>query len=241
MGIIGTPAFARAMAWQIAVIKGEPNIFDPTQKIEWKILLASILTILAIEIPIGLAVAKRWFPPLPTVGLVRLVEIILLVIIVIKYGKGLSSIGFAREQWLKGLKRGLIWSVAFGIFAGILFIILYMLHINPLVILGRGLPFKGYGLIIFFLVGGLISPIAEEIFFRGILYGFLRRWGVVLAIICSTAIFALIHSRGMSFPLTQIVGGIVFAIAYEVEGNLVPPITIHVLGNMAIFTIPLMA
>jgi len=37
----------------------------------------------------------------------------------------------------------------------------------------------------------------------------------------------------------QIVGGIIFAIAYEKEGSLIVPITIHVLGNMAIFTLSL--
>jgi membrane protease YdiL (CAAX protease family) len=35
------------------------------------------------------------------------------------------------------------------------------------------------------------------------------------------------------------VGGIVFAVAYEVEGSLMVPITIHVLGNMAIFALSL--
>jgi hypothetical protein len=35
------------------------------------------------------------------------------------------------------------------------------------------------------------------------------------------------------------VGGIVFAVAYELEGNLMVPITIHVLGNTAIFALSL--
>jgi hypothetical protein len=39
--------------------------------------------------------------------------------------------------------------------------------------------------------------------------------------------------------MTQIVGGVLFAIAYEIEGNLMTPITIHSLGNLAIFTISL--
>jgi membrane protease YdiL (CAAX protease family) len=33
------------------------------------------------------------------------------------------------------------------------------------------------------------------------------------------------------------VGGIVFAIAYEKEKNLMVPITIHCLGNLAIFSL----
>jgi len=34
-----------------------------------------------------------------------------------------------------------------------------------------------------------------------------------------------------------VVGGIVFAIAYETEGSLMAPLTIHVLGNTAIFAL----
>ena len=91
------------------------------------------------------------------------------------------------------------------------------------------------------MVGGLVAPIAEEIFFRGVIYGFLRRWGVLLALAGSTVIFVLAHAISSRIPLTQIVGGIVFAVAYEVEGKLMVPITIHVLGNMAIFTLSLVS
>jgi membrane protease YdiL (CAAX protease family) len=34
------------------------------------------------------------------------------------------------------------------------------------------------------------------------------------------------------------VGGLVFAVAYEIEKSLLVPITIHVLGNFAIFSLP---
>ena len=37
--------------------------------------------------------------------------------------------------------------------------------------------------------------------------------------------------------VTQLVGGILFAVAYEVEGSLMTPIVIHVLGNMGIFAV----
>jgi membrane protease YdiL (CAAX protease family) len=86
-------------------------------------------------------------------------------------------------------------------------------------------------------VGSVIGPIAEEIFFRGVIYGFFRQWGAVIAIIFSTLIFVFTHPIGGSIPVTQFVGGIVFAIAYEKEQNLMVPITIHCLGNLAIFSL----
>ena len=85
----------------------------------------------------------------------------------------------------------------------------------------------------------MVSPITEEIVFRGVLYGYLRRWGILAAIIGSTVLFVLAHSIQGVFPLTQVVGGIVFAVAYEREHNLLVPMVIHILGNLAIFTVTL--
>ena len=55
----------------------------------------------------------------------------------------------------------------------------------------------------------------------------------------STLAFVLAHPAGSGIPLPQITGGILFALAYEKEGNLTVPITIHILGNMAIFSLSL--
>ena len=99
------------------------------------------------------------------------------------------------------------------------------------------LPAGGHQLVLFFVLGALIGPIAEEIFFRGILYGFFRRWGVPAAILFSTLLFVLSHVSGTTIPITQLIGGILFAVSYEVEKNLLVPITIHSLGNLAIFSL----
>ena len=89
------------------------------------------------------------------------------------------------------------------------------------------------------MVGGIISPVAEEIFFRGMLYGYFRRWGIWAALLLSTVVFVMAHAIFHRVPLPQIVGGILFALAYEKEKNLMVPMTIHVLGNLAIFAIAL--
>jgi membrane protease YdiL (CAAX protease family) len=57
------------------------------------------------------------------------------------------------------------------------------------------------------------------------------------ALLLSTAVFVVAHAIFHRIPLPQIVGGILFAVAYEKEKNLMVPITIHVLGNLAIFAI----
>jgi membrane protease YdiL (CAAX protease family) len=101
------------------------------------------------------------------------------------------------------------------------------------------LPAVSNRLVVFFLVGVLIGPIAEEIFFRGILYGFIRRWGVPTAIVLSTLLFVLPHTSGSIIPVAQLIGGVLFAVAYESEKNLLVPMIIHCLGNLAIFTLAL--
>lgn len=176
-------------------------------------------------------------PLLLVLGVERLLLAALLLMVVELGGQGLSSFGLSRDRFAGGLKRGLIWSAFAGLAALLLFVILYAARISPLAVIQNPLPTDGLGLVLFFLVGGLIGPLAEEIFFRGIVYGFLRRWGVLLALVGTTVVFVAAHLGRVTVPLPQIVGSILFAIAYEVEGNLLVPITVHVLGNTAIFVL----
>jgi membrane protease YdiL (CAAX protease family) len=61
----------------------------------------------------------------------------------------------------------------------------------------------------------------------------------VAAALVSTALFAAVHS-GVALPVTQVVGGIVFAVAYHTGKSLMVPIVIHMLGNLAIFSLSLL-
>jgi len=49
--------------------------------------------------------------------------------------------------------------------------------------------------------------------------------GVYVAVVLSTLLFVITHPVGHNLPLTQIIGGIVFAVAYEKEKSLLVPIT----------------
>ena len=170
-----------------------------------------------------------------SIAAVFAMETLCLLFIAHRFEKNPNVIGLSRSKMLAGLARGLIWSVCFGIAAGALFLVLLAAGINPLKFVNTPLPSAPGQIFIYFLVGGVIAPVSEEIFFRGIIFGFFRRWGVYAAILISTVLFVLPHGRHL--PLTQIVGGIVFAIAYEKEKNLMVPVTIHCLGNIAIFSL----
>ena len=208
-------------------------------QITLKTLAISIAAVVALEIVFRLALNVQTGSPLPALGLIRCLEALSLIFIVGRFEKKPNAIGLSRSKMFPGLVRGLIWSVCFGIAAGILFLVLFAAGINPLKLVNTPLPSAPGQIFIFFLVGGVIGPVWEEIFFRGIIFGFFRRWGVYAAILISTALFVLPHYDGRHLPLTQIVGGIVFAIAYEKEKSLMVPVTIHCLGNIAIFSLTL--
>jgi len=83
---------------------------------------------------------------------------------------------------------------------------------------------------------GVLAPIAEELFFRGLLYGAIRKRGDFLrsdrktiwfSIIVSSAIFSAIHFQLLLFPALFVVG-IIFAWIYEKYQRLAPAIWAHI-------------
>ncbi len=116
--------------------------------------------------------------------------------------------------------------------------------ITILVVLALGLPLEnpqleflipedfswisGIGLFIF---GGIVVPIAEEVFFRGVLYKWLReRWGIFIGVSVSSIIFGLVHID-IAIAATAFVLGIVLALIYEYSNSLWTAILIHIINN----------
>jgi membrane protease YdiL (CAAX protease family) len=211
------------------------------KKISLKTLAASVAAVLSAEILLRPIISAVFISPLPGLGVTRTLEIILLILVVSQFERSVAAIGLASEKLSAGIKTGLLWSACFGLSAGVLMGVFHAIGINILELLFTPLPHSKMMVLVYLLVGGVIGPVAEEIFFRGIFYGYLRRWGVYFAITLSTLVFVLPHLTAGRLPFTQLVGGIVFALAYERENNLMVPITIHCLGNLAIFSIALLA
>jgi len=82
----------------------------------------------------------------------------------------------------------------------------------------------------------VLAPMVEELIFRGLLYRMLReRWGIVVSVAVSAAFFSLIH-HGMLFS-PQLVGGIIFALAYEWSRSLWVSIALHMGANAAVYAL----
>jgi membrane protease YdiL (CAAX protease family) len=80
----------------------------------------------------------------------------------------------------------------------------------------------------------VLAPVAEELFFRGIVQSFVRqhlgtRWGAVLI---SSLVFGLAHyvQPHVVVPLTAL--GFVLGYLYEKRGSLWAPIVLHILFNL---------
>lgn len=83
----------------------------------------------------------------------------------------------------------------------------------------------------------LVSPVVEEICFRGIVVSALRRWGDGVAVVFSALLFAMAHFSIPALPVV-LAGGLVMAFLYARTGNLWINIAIHLLNNL-LATFPL--
>jgi hypothetical protein len=197
-------------------------------------LILSLAFILAFEAVGYFAMKYLTSHLLVAVGCLRLSEIAVILTIFHVRGSGIGALGLKRDQLLPGVKKGLVWSAGFGALVGAGMMGMYVAGVSPFQFFHSKVPQSIGEKVLLMIVGGFIGPIAEEILFRGVLYGFFRKWGVVCAFILSTLSFVILHG---GFGITQIIGGFIFCISYEIEGKLTTPIVIHALGNMALFTL----
>lgn len=203
--------------------------------------LFSVAAVCMMEILIRVPLIGHPANALLFLGGVRLAETGAILFSVWRCQHRIFPFGLAPKTLRTGVIQGLIWSSGFGSIILIGFTVCFLLAMDPLAWVRMPLPAGGTELMAFYLVGGIIGPIAEEFFFRGLIFGFFRRWGFWPAMVISTGIFVAAHLSGTRIPVIQLAGGVVFAVAYEKTGSLVTPIFIHVLGNLSIFTLALVA
>ncbi len=198
--------------------------------------LLATLGIALLEILFSWWGTRLWMPALLWTGIARTAEACWIFTSLFLFGLGRREIYLPEGGLGRGMRRGILWSSAFGGLALVGFAALWWNGRDPLRLLGIGrAPSVHPGLYLAVACG--IGPVVEELFFRGLLYRVLRSQGRILALGGSTALFALLHAGAGGLPVVPLIGGLVFAAAVETEKNLLVPITIHVLGNTALFTL----
>jgi uncharacterized protein len=88
----------------------------------------------------------------------------------------------------------------------------------------------GFKILVIFMAV-LIAPLAEEILFRGFVYGVLKRYtDAPFAALSSSLMFAIIHLHvGSLLPLWML--AVIFCLAYEITGCLLVPMMLHATFN----------
>jgi membrane protease YdiL (CAAX protease family) len=83
------------------------------------------------------------------------------------------------------------------------------------------------------IAAAVTAPLAEEIFFRGFVYGVLKRYtDAPFAALASSLMFAVIHMHvGSLLPLCML--AVLFCLAYEITGCLLAPMLLHAVFNSA--------
>ncbi len=77
----------------------------------------------------------------------------------------------------------------------------------------------------------LLAPVAEELYFRGVLYVSLRaRLGVLGGAVLSAVVFAAIHGLPAAF-ITLLIVGLMLAYVFERYKSLTPAIVAHLINN----------
>lgn len=89
-----------------------------------------------------------------------------------------------------------------------------------------------FNFIIAFVSAAVISPVYEEIFYRGFLYRFFQsRYGILSGMLFSSVIFTIVHIPTYNTLPVNFVSGLIFAWVYQKTGSVIPSIIIHGVFN----------
>lgn len=86
--------------------------------------------------------------------------------------------------------------------------------------------------VILLITGIILIPIWEEIFFRGIIFGYLRKnYNIKISIIVQALIFGFVHLNFVQ-GIYAFISGIVFALVYLYSNSMLGNITMHIIYNL---------
>lgn len=159
---------------------------------------------------------------------------------VVQYKEPLTALGMSTKNFLKNVFYGVVGYIALipvlililVVIAIIINITRYVPQRQPVVELflkEKGVAFLTYSS----LFAAIIGPIVEELFFRGFLYGALKKYiGIFWAMTATAGLFAALHAHIVGFfPIMAL--GMFLAYIYEKTGTLVSSITVHTIHNLS--------
>jgi membrane protease YdiL (CAAX protease family)/uncharacterized RDD family membrane protein YckC len=188
------------------------------------------------------AVVSAFDPDLDSVAATLSVQALLaatLVAVALVFASRGGSLPIAlRQLGLRRFARSALGLAAVTYVAYLVFAVVYNAFVHPEqedITRELGFDEGGFGAVA---AGALVvaaAPLSEEIFFRGFMYGGLRRrLPVWAAAVTAGAVFGLLHYTGSDsigvVPQLAVLG-VLLAWLYERTGSLWPPIILHVVNN----------
>jgi membrane protease YdiL (CAAX protease family) len=162
------------------------------------------------------------------------------------YRVRVRDLGLSRRQITRGLLLGMAWFIPVFLITGALeagsaWMSKHVLPHHLVKVLervqelGAADPFLKNltvsGWVLIFVAFAILTPIGEEMFFRGFLYNSLRmRWGVRWGIAISGVVFALSHLQ-LLMIVPYLFLSMMLPLCYARTRTLVAPMTIHFLNN----------
>ncbi|HEX4835994.1 MAG TPA: CPBP family intramembrane glutamic endopeptidase [bacterium] len=234
-------------------------LIRPSRAPAWgigEILALTLFFVMAIPLlgALLLSASPDALPPLPIIAaLVVLQNVIFsaaaLYVVRVKYRLPLASIGLGAGAWTRRMAQGAAASVAAVLSNGIgqnvtVFILAVALGrqaASDLVTreqvgtpIYRLLPHlhRPVELIVLSALVGVVVPVGEEIFFRGLTFGALRRlMNRHAAVVTSALFFAGAHLQPVEF-LSILILGMILAYLYDFTGSLIPGMIAHGVNNL---------
>jgi len=198
--------------------------------------LRAVAAVLAARIGLAWLVGKMgvipglWLQMLDRVLVVGLVAFVVLNI----YHASLDSMGWVGNP---------LWrNMALGLAAGVLLlgvanytsriVGLFMADLpeHPLMLMAR-LAESPTAFMLPFLLGGIVTPVSEEVFYRGFAYpAFRRRFGIIWGVALAALFFAMMHFS-LRWLGEILVVGVGLTLLFQYTGSLLPGIVAHSLIN----------
>jgi len=159
------------------------------------------------------------------------------------FRRGLGGLGLTLDGWRRGLAWGVLGWTAFEPVSQLLLWLStlaigvaapgYRLPEHPTVEYLRDPRIPWFAPALLYLGAAVLAPVAEEVFFRGLVQTYLRR---VLrsrryAVATTAAIFGVIHGGQPQAVLPLIAFALLLGVCYERTGSLVAPVLMHSLFN----------
>jgi len=154
-----------------------------------------------------------------------------------RHGGGWSRLGLRRFETQGAIGLVVVGMLGIWISSGVWGLINarlgWQMQENILPEFGGGLS----GLLVAMVLGAVVAPVAEEIFFRGFLYTGLRaRWGKWAGLIITSLLFSLMHVLpGVLVPIFFM--GLILGWLYERTGSIWPAVIVHGLNNALAFLV----